>query len=96
MRAIAFLPEARDEFLSHVRHYEGEREGLGQRFTSAVMAAAELALAYPRAGSPFLSGTRRVIVRGFPFSLAYRDTDAGILIIALPHHSREPGYWRKR
>jgi plasmid stabilization system protein ParE len=42
-------------------------------------------------------GTRRFLLRTFPFVLIYRETMAGsIQIVAVTHTSRKPGYWKKR
>jgi len=54
------------------------------------------ALAFPMAGSPSASNTRRVIVKGFPFSVVYRPEAEGVIVFALAHHSRQPNYWRSR
>jgi hypothetical protein len=35
--------------------------------------------------------------RGFPFSIVYLvRSDDTVIVIAIPHHAREPGYWKKR
>jgi len=39
---------------------------------------------------------RRVLVRRFPFSIMYRLEGDEIVIYALAHHAREPGYWEPR
>jgi len=53
-------------------------------------------LAFPLAGSPSRSNTRRVIVKGFPFSIVYRPESDGIVVFAVAHHARMPYYWRSR
>jgi hypothetical protein len=35
-------------------------------------------------------------VKGFPFSVHYRVEANGILIFAVAHHARRPGYWTQR
>ncbi len=46
-------------------------------------------------GSPLERNLRRVIVRNFPFSVVCRpDVDGGILVFAVAHDARRPGYWR--
>jgi hypothetical protein len=35
-------------------------------------------------------------MRRFPFSLIYRVDRDTIAILAVAHHSRRPGYWRRR
>jgi len=66
------------------------------RFIAAVEDATARALVFPLAGSPSSSNTRRVIVNGFPFSIFYRPEPEGIVIFAVAHHARKPGYWRSR
>ncbi len=96
MRSARFVPAARREFLAEVVYYNQEQPGLGTRFTAAVEEAAARALAFPHAGSPAAGSTRRVLLQGFPFSIAYRDETSGIVIFALAHQSRRPDYWAAR
>ena len=58
--------------------------------------AAARAVTFPQSGSPFRSNTRRVLVKGFPFSLIYRPKPEGIVIFAVAHHARRPYYWQSR
>jgi toxin ParE1/3/4 len=82
-----FIAAARLELLAEVVYYNKAQPGLGERFTAAVEEATGRALAYPLAGSPFPFNTRRVIVKGFPFSVIYRPEQDGIVIFALAHHA---------
>lgn len=41
-------------------------------------------------------GTRRMVLRRFPFVIVFRSAAAGIEIIAVAHGRRYPGYWRER
>lgn len=96
MRRARFVAEARREFLAEVVYYNGAQPGLGARFTKAVEEAAARASAFPLAGSPAIANTRRVVVSGFPFSLFYRPEGDDIVIFAVSHHARRPGYWAGR
>lgn len=96
MKRARFIAAARLEFLAEVIYYNEAQPGLGERFTAAVEEAAARALAFPLAGSPSRSNTRRVIVKGFPFSIVYRPETDGIVILALAHHTRVPYYWQSR
>jgi toxin ParE1/3/4 len=91
-----FIAAARLELLAEVLHYNEAEAGLGLRFVAAVEEAAARALAFPRAGSPSRSNTRRVFLRGFPFSLIYRPEADGIVVFAIAHHKRRPYYWQAR
>lgn len=96
MKRARFIAAARLEFLTEVIYYNEAEPGLGERFTAAVEEAMVRALAFPMAGSPGASNTRRVIVKGFPFSVVYRPEPEGVIVFALAHHSRQPNYWRSR
>ena len=96
MKHARFVAGARLEFLAEVAYYNETQPGLGSRFTTAVEKATARALAFPLAGSPSVAGTRRVVLKGFPFSLFYRPEGDGIVIFAVSHHARRPGYWLDR
>lgn len=94
MKRARFIPAARLELLAEVIYHNEAQAGLGERFTAAVEEAAARALAFPHSGSPSRGNTRRVILKGFRFSLVYRIEPEGIIIFAVAHHSRRPFYWR--
>ena len=95
---VLYDPTARAEADEAHDLYEAERPGLGQRFQRALADAEQLANSQPGAGSPLAGGRRRVIIDGFPYSLVYRvDAQRGaVLVVAIAHHKRRPGYWRAR
>ena len=96
MNRARFVEPARLEIIAEVVYYPRLEAELGARFLEAVQDATARALAFPQAGSPAQSGTRRVYLKDFPFALIYRSDDQGITIYALAHHARRPGYWRNR
>jgi toxin ParE1/3/4 len=53
-------------------------------------------LAFPLSGSTATQTVRRVIIKNFPFSIVYRPAADGIVVFAVAHHARLPGYWRNR
>jgi plasmid stabilization system protein ParE len=66
------------------------------RFLAALDAAVADIGANPGAGSPQLHGTRVWRLSRFPFHLVYVEDPAGVLVVAVAHHRRRPGYWRRR
>ena len=50
----------------------------------------------PEAGSPYLSSTKRVLLRRFPLFVVYRVRNEHVQIVAVAHARRRPGYWRAR
>ncbi len=43
-----------------------------------------------------LHGTRKFLLRRFPYGVVYRITEAAIQVIAVAHGRRRPGYWKSR
>jgi toxin ParE1/3/4 len=43
-----------------------------------------------------LNGTRRFVLRRFPFSIIYLDDPEVRSIVAVAHSKRKPGYWKVR
>jgi toxin ParE2 len=44
----------------------------------------------------YIRGTRRCVLRRFPFSVIYRLIESRIIIVAFAHGRRRPGYWLDR
>ena len=76
--------------------YDRQALGLGGEFAAEVQHTLETLLDFPELGHAHLASTRRVLIPRFPYSLVYRLKPEQIDIIAVPHHRRKPGYWRKR
>ena len=96
MIKFRFLPDAEAELLKEVAYFSAAGTGLGVKFQRAVEAAVEMAVVNPDGGAPLASGTRRRLVKGFPFSVVYRASENEILVVAVMHHRRKPGYWVSR
>jgi len=96
MSEVRFLPPAQEEFFAAADWYDRKGPGLGEDFITEVGQIIERIAADPVQGSPYLVGTRRMLLRRFPFSVVY-IIDAEInLIVAVAQHKRRPGYWRRR
>ena len=59
---------------------------------SAVEAIAEQPSRWPR----YMYGTRRYLLRRFPYAVVYREKPGSVLVVAFAHCSRRPGYWKHR
>ena len=92
----AFHPEARLEYREAAAFYEARRPGLGAAFTREVEAAIERVLEAPERWRLIEQDVRRCLTHTFPYGILYTTEDDFILIIAVAHGSREPGYWRRR
>jgi len=96
VKRARFLPAAQREYLAEIAHYDTQRKGVGRRFQRAVERAASLALSLPFAGAPCGGEARKVVVKGFPFYIVYRPEAAGVVVFAVAHSRRDPGYWLGR
>lgn len=96
MKRARFISAACLEFLAEIIYDNEAQSGLGGRSATAVEDAVSRALGFPLSGAPSLAGTRRIIVKGFPFSVFYRPDDDGVAIFAVAHQARRPFYWQSR
>lgn len=96
MTQARFLEAAETEFLEEVQYYAGVQVRGAERFRAAFEEATARALAFPMAGLTYLAKTRRVFVKGYPFFLVYRPEPAGVVVLAVVHEARRPGYWQSR
>ena len=90
-------PDAAVEHEEQVAYYEERRVGLGARYHSATMLAITSACQTPfrfRIVRP--PNIRKVSLRGFPYSVIYREVDSVVQVLGVAHHRREPGYWTRR
>ncbi|HLG14076.1 MAG TPA: type II toxin-antitoxin system RelE/ParE family toxin [Blastocatellia bacterium] len=93
---IVFHPEAYEEMLESARFYDERDEGLGLQFLEAVEETTRHIRQFPLAGPIEQDDIRKRLVSGFPFTVLYQLQENRILIAAVMHQHRRPGYWRKR
>jgi plasmid stabilization system protein ParE len=91
-----FLPEARDEFWEAALYYEAEVTGLGARFRDEVEHVIRHIVSDPLLWRERAGGYRRVNCPVFPYYVAYFIRADKILIAAVAHGHRRPGYWKRR
>ena len=89
-------PLATAEIGEAARYYEQRVNGLGVQFLEEVDDAVRTVVAMPRCWTVIEKGVRRYQLQRFPLSLYYRIGADCIHILACQHHSRHPGYWRRR
>jgi toxin ParE1/3/4 len=92
----AFHPLAAQEFVEAIKFYRQRGPQLAKRFDHEIRAAIGKIMAAPEHWRPLEGDVRRCFVRVFPYSVLYTIEPDYILIVALMHGKREPGYWRNR
>jgi plasmid stabilization system protein ParE len=91
-----FLTPAEEEMIEAANFYEREANGLGRQFLADVTRTAQRASERPEAGQVLKSGLRRMLLHKFPFFVVYGQEPGRIVVVAVAHQSRKPGYWHER
>lgn len=97
-----FHPSARDELDESIDYHESRRDGLGFELLFEVEATITLICESPTrwpllAGMDPSLGVRRQVIHRFGFIVVYVvDSDDAVVIVAVAHRKREPGYWLDR
>jgi toxin ParE1/3/4 len=96
-REVTLHDEAGHDYDAAFEWYLERSPQAAVRFDGAVESAlAEIARA-PHRWVRGSHGTRRYLLRGFPYLLIYREVSAEVIqILAVAHTSRRPGYWKER
>src|SRR2546426_179240 len=76
--------------------YERRERGLGESFEDAVTEVEAFIARNPQLGTPYRRGTRKWVVPVFPYSVIYREEADRIMVFAVAHAKRRPGYWLRR
>jgi toxin ParE1/3/4 len=97
IRTVTLHQQAADDYDAAFDWYLERSRAAAIRFDAAVEHAfievAENPDRWPRGSY----GTRRFLLRGFPYLIIYRESGPNaIQILAIAHTSRQPGYWRER
>jgi plasmid stabilization system protein ParE len=94
---VRFTLDAQRELFSAAQWYLDEGGLLvAANFVAAIHRAVRLLAKMPRLGKPIYPPVRAWSLKRFPYTVLYRPESDGILVIAVAHQSREPGYWRQR
>ena len=93
---FGFHPEALAEYKEAALYYAASQAGLEQRFIVAVEHAVQQITESPERWRIVDADIRRCLTKVFPYAVLYTIESDYILIIAVMHCHREPGYWCNR
>jgi toxin ParE1/3/4 len=96
LKPIRYLDVAEAELLAEISYLENARQGLGRRFHDEVRRAESFIAEFPEAAEEIRPGIRKRPLRLFRHALIYSVEPEDLLIIAVAHPSRRPGYWEDR
>jgi toxin ParE1/3/4 len=92
----AFHPDARLEYREAAAFYEARQVGLGAAFTREIEGAIDQILQTPERFRFMEQDVRRCLARTFPYGILYTVERDLVLIVAIAHGSRDPGYGQER
>ena len=92
-RTLEILEEALEEAEEAARWYAERSETAAVGFTEELDAAIAQIELTPTAWPPYAYNTRRYVLRRSP-SVVYRVDANQVIVIAVAHAHRRPGYWR--
>ncbi len=94
---IRFLRLASKEYADAYRWYLRKKAQVARRFVGAIDLAVQQIEAAPSRWPIYRGAYRWIRPRRFPYTLFNRILDAdNVVIAAVAHDSRRPGYWLKR
>jgi len=93
---VRLLAPAQHELDEAIAWYAGQAPGLGDAFLIETLKALKLITQFPQAWQPLSPQTRRCRLNRFPYSVIYSQDGDELLVIAIAHQHRRPGYWRDR
>ena len=99
MVSVKFLelhPSALEETEAAAAWYAERDPRVAARFMTDLEANLGRILEAPTRWPLYLRGTRRIPLTRFPFFILYRDEPARVLMVAVAHARRKPGYWNER
>lgn len=97
MPRIEIHGAAEDELREAARYYRRkESHRLELDFIEKFVKARGEILSFPHMWPRSLAGTRCKRMERFPYSIFYVLREDRIIIVAVAHQRREPGYWARR
>jgi toxin ParE1/3/4 len=93
---IEFHPEARLEAIDAFDWYAGRSQEAANGFREELRNGGRAIQEHPDQWAQYILGTRRYLLKRFPFVVVYRVRAERIEIVAVAHGRRKPGYWKDR
>lgn len=98
MIRLQIAPEAEAELAAAAEWYETRRAGLGVELVATVDGAFDAIVAAPLSYAVWRDDRayRRHIVNRFPYVILFTVDEDMVVIVAVAHSHRQPGYWVQR
>jgi toxin ParE1/3/4 len=96
VKRLEIHPSALAEFKSSLLWYLERNDTAAGKFAASVDQAIGALVESPSRWPQGEYGTRKIILRRFPFAIIYREQQNAIQVLAIAHGHRQPEYWKGR
>ncbi|MCA9105689.1 MAG: type II toxin-antitoxin system RelE/ParE family toxin [Planctomycetales bacterium] len=96
MTEVRISSAAEEEFADALMWYSQRSLRAATEFDNEVDRAIQLISAAANQYPAFDERHRYYLLRRFPFAIIYRIDEPGVVVVAIAHTSRSPGYWLMR
>jgi plasmid stabilization system protein ParE len=94
--SFCFHPAAIEEAIFAARWYRERSPLAAMRFVAELNQTIDRILEAPRRWPRSAHDTRKLKLPCFPFLVIYREVEESVLVLAVAHGHRRPGYWKSR
>ena len=95
-KRLVVLPEAELDAWKAEAWYDAREPAITVRFVQALQTAFESIVRSPRSFECAIRDYRRASLKGFPYSVYFRDEADVITVYCVVHHARHPFTWLRR
>jgi plasmid stabilization system protein ParE len=86
------VAEAQEAFHWYAKRSQRAADGFVTELDVAVARISE----QPQLFASYLHGTRRCLLKRYPYAVVFREQTDLIEVVAVAHCKRRPGYWKSR
>ncbi len=95
-KGIRIQSQAQEEINQAFDWYFQRNPEAASAFLTEIGASLARIAAHPQLFPVYTKNTRKCVLAKLPYSVIYKEKDEVILIVAIAHAKRRPGYWRGR
>jgi len=94
--SLEIHPAALAELKSAISWYLEQNRAAADNLVAEIDRAIDLITTSPRRWPVGDLGTRKFVLRRFPYAVVYHERESAVRILAIAHGHRLPGYWKNR
>jgi len=90
---VVYRPKVGRDLAGGFGYYEGQAQGLGEQFLSAVNSTFDAIERYPEMFARVHGEVRRALISRFPYAVFYRVESKRVVVLTVLHTARDPKVW---